>query len=455
MKRALALFLLVGCSSRSIPLPETPKGPAVQVPKGDPVPAGAFTTTDGRKGWKVKLPGQRILATPAVSGDLVLVGGGFGSHEFYAFDARTGKVVWEYKTADDGPTAAVVEGDYVAFNTESCEIEVLNVRTGKPVWKKWLGDPLMSMPAIADGRIYQAFPDSRGDRHHYLACLDLQDGREYWRKKIAGEVITAPVVDGGHVLAACLEGTLFTFRAGDGRLVHSEKKNATSSPCVWNGNVYTSNREEGGRPVETQLCVTVTGGSVWANGRQDAEYLDAKKKEGLQSERGKMAADEGVGFASSKGDAKMEQAERNLGEKTVCGVWAYQGSKPFVVGGRIYCAMGANVKCLEAGDGKIVWERPVKRGDLPVAERALTPPAIVNGKLFFGTVTGEVLVLDAATGDLLWTVNVGEPVVFQPAVAGGRVFVGTASGGLVMIETGDAKDDGWRMWGATARHNGI
>ena len=46
---------------------------------------------------------------------------------------------------------------YVAFNTESCELEVLTV-DGRPVWKKWLGDPLMSMPAMADGRVYHGLP---------------------------------------------------------------------------------------------------------------------------------------------------------------------------------------------------------------------------------------------------------------------------------------------------------
>jgi hypothetical protein len=48
---------------------------------------------------------------------------------------------------------------------------------GKPVWKKWLGDPLMSMPALAGERIYQVYPDSRGDRRHYLAAFDLTEGR--------------------------------------------------------------------------------------------------------------------------------------------------------------------------------------------------------------------------------------------------------------------------------------
>src|SRR6516164_622259 len=78
-----------------------------EAPKiADPTP---FTSKDGKiKGWKVVIPGNKPLATPAMVDGKVFVGGGFGSHEFYAFDAKTGKKDWLYQTADDGPTAAVV-----------------------------------------------------------------------------------------------------------------------------------------------------------------------------------------------------------------------------------------------------------------------------------------------------------------------------------------------------------
>jgi outer membrane protein assembly factor BamB len=65
-----------------------------------------------------------------------------------------------------------------------------------------------------------------------------------------------------------------------------------------------------------------------------------------------------------------------------------------------------------------------------------------------------VCCLSAGTGDLLWSVRVGEPVLFQPAVARGRVYATTRAGSLFCLETGDEKDDGWNMWGAGPGHNG-
>ncbi|MCD4733441.1 PQQ-binding-like beta-propeller repeat protein, partial [bacterium] len=51
----------------------------------------SFTTEEGLEGWRVEVPGGRALATPAIGEGLVYIGGGFGSYEFYAFDANNGE----------------------------------------------------------------------------------------------------------------------------------------------------------------------------------------------------------------------------------------------------------------------------------------------------------------------------------------------------------------------------
>jgi Ca-activated chloride channel family protein len=444
--------------------------PQAAAPVADAVP---FQTKDGKvKGWKVEIPGNRALATPAVVGGKVFLGGGFGSHEFYAFDAATGKKLWQYQTADDGPTAAVVQDGSVAFNTESCELEILTM-DGKPVWKKWLGDPLMSMPAIADGKVYMAYPDSKGDGQHHLAAFDLKTGREVWKATIAGEIITAPVVNDQKVYAASLEGTLYCFQQNDGKLVWQEKKNATSSPVVVDGQCYFSRRQEAtvkkdGKEVkqqEEQVAGKPVAGNAPAKDlpatKNQADYLDYAKRNASPNEKTYQAADAGVGFGgfagAGKGGGKLEQAQMNLGQASVAGVWAYQGSKPFVYDGRLYSGMGDLLQCVDPKTEKVLWKETVRKDGKeggPVLDSVLTPPALVNGKVFVGTSFGEVQCRSAKTGEVLWRAEVGEPIVFQPAVAGGRVYVSTNTGRLYCLETGDDKDDGWLMWGANAAHNG-
>src|ERR1700682_1800217 len=91
------------------------------------VPPAVPFADSGKTGWKITLPGNRPLATPAVVDGRLFLGGGFGSYEFYALDPVTGEVAWQYQTENDGPTAAVVADGCVVFNTESCELEVLSV----------------------------------------------------------------------------------------------------------------------------------------------------------------------------------------------------------------------------------------------------------------------------------------------------------------------------------------
>jgi outer membrane protein assembly factor BamB len=418
-------------------------------------------------GWQVRIPGNRPLATPAVASGKVYIGGGFGSYEFYAFHADTGSLAWRYQTEDDGPTAAVVAEERVVFNTESCELEVLT-EAGERVWKLWLGDPLLSMPAVGTGRVFIAYPDSRGDRRHYLAAFALHDGRELWRSPIPGELITCPVLADGHVYATTLDGTLSCFEQASGALLWTEQKDATSSPAVWKGQCYFSQRTEEQKKtaagVETQRRERMSrkpsgAGTVTQSFDAticDADYLDHAKRSARSAVyRAHEMYDTSVGFGSHKGDMKEHQSVHNLGTGHVSAVWAYQGSKPVLSRGKMYTGQGDSVHCVEPDTQAVLWKKPVRRdGAGEVLDAVTTPPAVVNGKLFLGTNDGRLLCLSATTGEELWSVQLGSPVLFQPAVVGGRVFVGTACGMLFGLETGDRNDDGWRMWGATPAHNG-
>jgi outer membrane protein assembly factor BamB len=189
-----------------------------------------------------------------------------------------------------------------------------------------------------------------------------------------------------------------------------------------------------------------------------ADYLDhGKRRRRSPRDLACEMADGSVGFAFYKGDAKMAQAMHNLGKGHISDVWAHQGSKPFLWRGRLYSALGDALHCVDPETRTPHWKRTLHERD-PKAELLdglLTPPALVNGKAFVGTLAGEVCCLSAWSGDLLWSVAVGEPILFQPAVAGGRVFVTTQAGSLLGLETGDPKDDGWLMWGAGPDHNGL
>jgi len=438
------------------PTPVPPQFPPRPMPRPvDPLEPVPFHPSDSRiSGWRLSIPGGHPLATPAIADGKLYLGGGFGSHEFYSFDAISGRHAWTYHTADDGPTAAVVENGLIAFNTESCELEILTTR-GRPIWKKWLGDPLMSMPAMADGRVYMAFPDSRGRGTYYLAAFDLNGGGEIWRAALPGEIITAPVIDGDRIYAATVGGMMVALNRRDGSRIWEEERNATSAPAIWNGQTYFSRREAVASQ-QTELVATRPAAPASAPvtdlraTQQNADYLDYQKRAQSASQQMSLEQDAAVGFGGSfKGAAMMAPAQANIGQTSVYGVWSYQGSKPFVINGRLYSSMGDTVECVDAQSGRVIWSRTLRDARRPgLPDDVLTPPAVVNGKVFLGTRWGFVY------GEVIWRVNLGESITFQPAVAMGRVYAGTDRGGLFCLETGDPRDDGWMMWGGNAKHNG-
>ena len=239
---------------------------------------------------------------------------------------------------------------------------------------------------------------------------------------------------------------------------------------VWKERCYYSQRrqmpakvgKEGGAYQTEHVAVNAaargTPTELFVQTSTPADYLDFdKRSRGSPYFRASAAFDAGVGFASSKGDANMTQAMRHLGHGHVSSVWAYQGSKPFVTRGRLYSGLGDTLHCADPFTKDVFWKQRLRdeetRGE--ILDSMLTPPAIANGKLFVGSIEGYVYCLRAESGDLVWKVKVGEPVVFQPAVVKGRVYAPTWAGTLFCLETGDGADDGWSMWGATAAHNGL
>jgi len=451
----------------------------------------ALQLPDGRRGWALRLEGGRPLGTPAVSGKRLYVGGGFGSFDFYAIDTATGNTLWRVRTTDDGPTGAVVYADLTIFNTESCTLEVRRTDDGALVWGRWLGDPLMSQPAVDDERVVVCYPRGgsgeprqvgpvpvgtvarggipvEGEATHVLAGFELRTGRFLWARGVPGDCISAPVVENGVAHAATLDGTLTQIELATGRLISQEQRQATSAPWVakkgdgWE--VIVSQRETrpaAARDVSKTEHYEGLRRIDAATGRmseekqffEKAEYLDRATVDGSAyfTAALKASADAAVGFAQAPAQANLGQAASNVGVSRVVDAWAFQGSRALVTGGRLYSTRGNKVTAGAADGGKLDWEFTYRP---ETSERLLSPPAAAGGQLVFTALDGAIFSVDKASGRLRHGFKLDRRIVSQPAVVGGRIFVGTLDGWLIALDTGDRALDGWTMWGGGPAHNG-
>jgi len=424
----------------------------------DNLNAEKFHTKDGKDAWRITIPGNRPLATPAVVDGMVYVGGGFGSYEFYAFDARSGKPAWAIRVNDDGPTAAVVDKGVVAFNTESCTLFVVDGKTGRMLWSKWLGDPLMSQPAISDDKIFMAFPGNGG---HQLIALGLRDGEEKWRAGIAGDIISAPVVYKNSVYLSTFDGTVYRYDLKDGDLIWKKDFQATSAPWLYDDQVFVSKRESDDKknPVEGVARMEKDKGEsnqkkgIW--NRKAAPYLDAKVQEKSEYYGKQKAQDSSVGFGNAPATAKTSAAAANIGQGTVQGLWEFQGSRPCVINGKLFLTQGDQVVALDPDSGKELWTKDIA-GDLKrIGGHLAAPPSPAGKKLYVATSTGDIMVLSQKNGDTQDVIKIGSTMRFQPSLAKGMLYVGTVDGQLIGIDLDDSSADGWYMWGGGPTHNGI
>jgi Ca-activated chloride channel family protein len=409
---------------------------------------------------------------------MLFVGGGYGSHEFYGVDAETGKVVWRIQTGDDGPTAAVVWEGYVAFNTESCTLIVVDEKTGRVIWQEWLGDPLMSQPAIDKGVLYMAHPAvergaSRGvkpaDYHpvpatpggsHRLLAADVRNGHHIWEQEIAGDVISAPVVSDGAVYFTTLDGTSYALNATDGSVLWVKANAATSAPVISNGRLYETRKARSGKDtVEGLARVDAKDGDsrdTQLLAQSKADYLQKGSGGGVALAAPKVAElDSSVGFSAAPPTAKLAQANDNLGVSSVVGAWAYQGSRAALSKGQILNAQGNYINSVRAEDGKQTWQAEVVGMHGALNAQIFSPPAVGRDYMYLGSANGYLVSVRQSDGSVGFSYALKAPITFQPALANGSVFVGTSDGRLMCLKTGSKDADGWYAWGGNAQHNKV
>ena len=94
-------------------------------------------------------------------------------------------------------------------------------------------------------------------------------------------------------------------------------------------------------------------------------------------------------------------------------------SSPAVVDGKVFVgSVDCSVYCLDALTGANKWK-------YTTGNDVLSSPAVVGGKVYVGSHDGNVYCLDASTGGRIWNYTTGLYVFSSPAVTDSRVYVGS------------------------------
>ncbi len=426
--------------------------------------ANYLTETDN--GFVIQLPSYTNVPTPTIDNGKLLVSGGFGSVDFFAFDAFDGDLNWAIALDDDGPSSAVVEDGIVVFNTESCTIFAVKEETGDLLWSYWLGDPLMSTPTIAGGKVFTAYPASVNMGYskenpdlkatHGLICIDLHSGDIIWQKWIDGDIMSAPVAKDGELFVTTFPGTFFKFQQEDGKLLTARKTRATSAPVIYGDQLFLSRRSDKieGAVEESISSVDIKAEKIQRNlANKPAPYLDKDVQANADYKSTSVEYDAGNGFAGGAPEASgWYEAEDNIGQGNVSSLQAFQGSRVLHFDDRIYSTMGDELVCTKPKTGEICWEMDLD-GDLKKKGGFMgTPPIVAGNRILIATITGDIILIDPVSGSEVERFSTGEPIRSQPVVNEGWIYAATQTGKIVAINTNDAAITGWPMWGGNSAH---
>ena len=340
--------------------------------------------------WSQNAGGNIYMASPVVGDGKVFIAtiddDNLEKCRVIAYDAATGKELWQFKT-DNSVKNTLVYGDGLVLACDAAmQLYALDADSGEPRWTKQLNPYVLPENlhglAIADGVVYAG-------QGGYFTALNAKDGSVIWKNEAwgggEGTQSTTTVGEGVALVSAHWNG-LFAHDIKDGKLLWKKQDSKIrfrdGSPTIYDGLVYLASRDE-------LFLINPLSGDIL-----------------------KSAVQPGITFEGA--------------------------CAPVVTPKTVYVATADNgVVAFDRLTFKPVWTyatRPALFYSVPYYQdfqnSVETSPVLVGNTLVFGASDGWLYGVDAETGRFLWKRNLGAPIFSSPAVSGDALYVADFSGNI-------------------------
>jgi outer membrane protein assembly factor BamB len=279
--------------------------------------------------------------------------GGYDGH-VYALEAETGKVQWEFPSADgsqatsDGRIVAspTIAGDLLLVPTDGGTLFFLDRQTGETLRTFDAVGPLWSAPRVEGDTAYLA------SLSHTLYAIDLTSAEQRWSVDLGYAIADSPTLEASLLLTGVLGDSLVALRAQDGN----------------------------------QSWTIPTAGWLWGSPAvQDglAYFGDATP----------------TGWTTKDGQGNVYAVDLTSRETIWQKPTAAVSNSPLIVDGRLIVGFeNGELIAYDLADGTVVW-------DALAAGPIQGDPVVADGKLIVGVTSPKTVLqaFDSATGDSAWT----------------------------------------------------
>lgn len=319
---------------------------------------------------------------------------------------ETPRLIWSFE-AESEPTSPVVMNGRVAFGTRDGDLIVLDLGTGKPVWRTRIEAGFEGAPTFASGRLL--IPDLSGVIHAFA----LSDGKPLWSHKTEqeSEIKASVAVASGVGIVGSYDGTLHALNLQDGTRRWSFESDAQihATCAIVDKLAYVAGCDGHFRGLD------VATGSV----KSDTRFG------GYTAASPAIAAGIAV-FGTFSNDVVGIDLARN----TV--LWRYTPKKLFpfyssavVSAGQVF--VGSRDKSLHVLDqktGALAWT-------FETQGKIDCPPVLQGSRIFFGSHDGRIRGVDVRTRKSVFSYETGAPVATAPAIAENRLVVASTDGRIL------------------------
>jgi outer membrane protein assembly factor BamB len=343
------------------------------------------------------------------------------------FDANTGKILWTYNPHTYyGQWASSTGYAYgmVYEHNQDNYMYAINATTGKLVWRQsGPGIYYSNTFNIADGKIYVMMGENEyrdfatGDfGYSEFDCFNAYTGNLIW---------TMPLEDGAPMGYQCV---------AYGNLYVVPTVSYSTPGVVYSGSTIGEVWCIGGQAADWSMFLGDSARSAQGSGPTNLQFKWNFTTGGIIVSSATCA--NGVAYFGSF-DKKIYAIDAATGAQKWTFTTGYKVySTPAVINGKVYTgADDGNVYCLDANTGSQVWKTPA--GGITTSLLGLgyttirSSPAVLNGRVYVGSLDGNLYCFDASSGSVVWKFQgVAPSAIFaSPTISGDAIYLSSARGG--------------------------
>jgi outer membrane protein assembly factor BamB len=346
----------------------------------------------------------------------------------------------------------VVGGGLIFALDSEAHIWVFRANDGHPVWNRRLAPKngtdmptlwgLLGTPNTVDppqgmggGVAYDNGKIFVTSGFGVVHCIDARTGREIWQKDMGMPIINAPVVDGGRVFFSTHDNHFYALAEADGRNLWDHQGISESAGILASTSAAVSG--------ET-VIVPYTSGEIFALRAQNGQvgWSDVLSRSGhvtalsqLDDIAGRPVIDRNVVYAISQSGV-MAAFSVNTGER----LWTRDIGgiqSPWAAGDYVYVLDNNDrVICLTRKEGRVRWIHQLPQYEDPDHKDGpilWAGPVLVSNKLIVTSSGGHAEAISPYDGRLTGRVEIPDSTTISPVVANGILYLYTNDAELVAL----------------------